>query len=201
MSENRADDILDKYSNVWTLRFISEEDEEGFTSETYKNMSVPYFIRFCSYAGLTFHIVYRLLAFGSTFINIGMAHADPEIEISLLAILLSAYIFEAIIRIYDICRNIHGLIVYAILPIVLITAAFYTQKTPYFGVAYFFYYHIRFRSTFALMVTQAITSVIVRSWLVALAGNGIVTFYSLGFYISLFYYDTSVCIFLIILAT
>jgi len=137
MKHTDKEDMFLRHIDQWTLFFHSEDVEARFCEATKTSMSPPKLILYGTYFGLTLHMLYRILSFASCFINIGLVHASALVEGILFGYLAASYIIESLLRIYNVFERIHGFFVYTALPIVLVTASFYTQLTPYFGAAYF----------------------------------------------------------------
>ena len=135
MTENKTDDSFERSINKWSLFFIDEKEEAEYQSVMRKNQRLPPAATYLFYFGIAMHLLYRIIAIISSFMKTGIPFAPIYIEAILLACIVSSIVLEFCLRRYQLLEKIQGLSLYTVLPAVVVTAAFYTQKTPHFGVA------------------------------------------------------------------
>ncbi len=136
MEQQFSDRTLNKYSNKWTLLFKNPEDEHEFGHAVVRNMRAPLLVRMGTYFAIITTVGYRVAAIlsgllGSNFI----VHTTVMKETFLLVAILLALVIELLLRITHRLETMQGFFIYTTLPVVVATAAFYTQEAPYFGAA------------------------------------------------------------------
>ena len=193
MPKSQTDSSFERSVNKWSLIFNDEKEEVEYQSNMGKSLRLPYLAIGWIYFGLSLHVIYRVVAILSSFMKTGFPSAPPYIEATLLACVITSMVLETALRRFHLFEKVQGLFLYTTLPVVLVTAAFYTQRTPYFGIAYDIVVKQHYRSCFALVCTQSLTSVFVRYWFLAVIGNSIFAIQCITLYVSLFFHTTSTC--------
>ncbi len=136
MEKLYSDNVFHKYVHSWSLFFKDPEDERKFGQTTIMNMHLPPAIMAMTCCGLAFHALYRIVALISACLEHAIiVHTTPAKEATLLGVLLLSFVIEILLRITHRFEFAQGFFVYTVLPAVSVTAAFYTQQSPYFGAA------------------------------------------------------------------
>ncbi|MDR3549365.1 MAG: hypothetical protein P4M11_14060 [Candidatus Pacebacteria bacterium] len=126
-----------KYVNPWLLSFKDPEDERKFFQTNTMNMQATSQVALFASVGLGLHFIYRVVSLASACAGTAiLPYSTPIAEAALLTALVFATAIESTLRIFNLLEYIHGFFVYTTLPIITITAAFLTQRSPYFGVGY-----------------------------------------------------------------
>ena len=121
----------------WTLFFRSNEYEETFQREMRSNTRFNATFRILTYVHVASAILYRIAAVISIYTTNFFKTADVVVETALLIFIIAAAFIEAGLRCFPRLRLLQGFFIYTSLGIFDVTGAFYTQRAPLFGIAYY----------------------------------------------------------------
>ena len=136
MTKNEADSSFKRSISKWTLFFADEKEEAEYQLIMRNSQRLPPAAMYWVYFGIFMHLLYRIIAIISSFVKTGFSCAPAYIESILFATIASAVVIEVSLKRYKLLPKLQGSLLYTTFPVVLVTAAFYTRMTPYFGVAY-----------------------------------------------------------------
>ncbi|MDR3549641.1 MAG: hypothetical protein P4M11_15455 [Candidatus Pacebacteria bacterium] len=125
MPAEHAGDTFQRCVCKYTLIFRNPQEELNYQITAGQGVNSPRLATVFAYLCLGSHIIYRVLALLSNYVNVGMAGASPPVELTLLLLLLLVYLIETLLRHFNTMVHVHGLLLYTTLPIVVVTAAFY----------------------------------------------------------------------------
>jgi hypothetical protein len=134
MSRTKTIKPMDRGLNPWTLRFRDPEQEKLYQELIDSNLHLPLFFRVATYGAIALHCGYRCFAIFSVCGGNIMPTGTLLEELSLLILIIVCIMIELVIRKANVWRKVQGFFLYCCIPIVSITAAYYTQKAPRFGI-------------------------------------------------------------------
>lgn len=134
MSMKQKHNYIDENISKWTLSFTKEEDRQNYQERMQNTMIIPVAFKIGAFGiiiiAISYRIVATILAGRSDLIKTGSFTQ----ELSLCLFTIIAIVIEIILRYTGRLKAVHGFFLYIMYPLTSITAAFFTNKAPLFGV-------------------------------------------------------------------
>ncbi len=184
----------EEYMNKWTLSFVTESDECRFHQEIYDSMQMPLFIRWFLYVGIAHHCFARTFALYAIRAGLPVPTGTLTEEIALSLYIILTMTIEFWLYHISVLKWLRGCLFYVCFPLVVVLAAFITQKAPRFGIMYLCYCCDSARSGFALSNTICGCAFFVPCWRKVAACNFVVGILSVVAYCHYFWTYPNGCI-------
>jgi len=136
MEEN--DILIERHISSYSLFFKDSDMEKSFQISHFKNTNIPLIAKILNFICAMLSVVYRTVAaLSSIYPSLGFPNSGMIPELIMLFLLIIAFSVESLMICFNHSNKFRGFLITIMLPCVCITAAFLTQKSPYFGFAYF----------------------------------------------------------------
>jgi len=127
-----------KSLSFWTLSFYDPEEESRFMKKFDTSLRMPTFFRVMVYMSIAFQFLIRLYKMYGIIRGLKIPSGTFYEELISLIVYGFGCIAEIFIHYTGFLKQIKGLFLYIVLPVISVYAGFTTNKGPYLGVMYFY---------------------------------------------------------------
>ncbi len=135
-TDKKHDKRFEDSISLWTLKFHNTACETSFVRKYDTNFRIPFVGRLAAYVCIFYIVAYRVLALytratNSQFLNTGSLRE----ELAIFLYVVGSFAAELVLKLTGWLVPMHGFFGYTCSPIVLICAAFFSQREPLFGMS------------------------------------------------------------------